>query len=106
MAYLTCWHMTDLPTEIVEIVEKDLTKFDPAAQDSQIMGEQVDKVIRNSKNAWIPTSHWVGGWLWYYIDKINRENFCYDLYDIDGGSIQYTQYGTCLLYTSPSPRDS
>ena len=98
MAYLTCWHMTDLPTEIVEIVEKDLTKFDPAAQDSQIMGEPVDKVIRNSKNAWIPTSHWVGGWLWYYIDKINRENFCYDLYDIDGGSIQYTQYGTGQFY--------
>ena len=98
MAYLTCWHMTDLPTEIVEIVERDLTKFDLAAQDSQIMGEQVDKVIRNSKNAWIPTSHWVGGWLWYYIDKINRENFCYDLYDIDGGSIQYTQYGTGQFY--------
>ena len=93
MAYLTCWHMTNLPTEIVEIIEKDVQTFDAVAQDSQIMGEQVDKVIRNSKNAWIPTSHWIGGWLWYYIDKINRENFCYDLYD-------------CLLYTSPSPRDA
>ncbi len=46
--------MTDMPTEIVEIVEKDLQKFDTIAQDSQIMGSQVDKVIRNSKNAWIP----------------------------------------------------
>jgi hypothetical protein len=44
MAFLTCWHMTDMPTEIVEIVEKDLQKFDTIAQDSQIMGSQVDKV--------------------------------------------------------------
>ena len=57
--------MTNLPTDIVEIVEKDLQTFDSIAQDSQIMGAQVDKVIRNSKNAWIPTSHWIGGWLWY-----------------------------------------
>jgi len=90
--------MTDMPIEIVEIVEKDLQKFDSIANDSQIMGAQVDKVIRNSKNAWIPTSHWIGGWLWYYIDKVNRENFCYDITEIDGGSIQYTQYGEGQFY--------
>jgi len=90
--------MTDLPTEIVEIIERDLQKHDEHAQDSLIHGEEVDKVIRNSKNLWIPTSNWIGGWLWYYIDKINRENFCYDLTDIDGGSIQYTQYGPGQFY--------
>ena len=98
MAFLTCWHMTELPTEIVEIVEKDLQKHDAGAQDSQIMGAQVDKVIRNSKNVWIPTSNWIGGWLWYYIQKVNRENFCYDITEIDGGSIQYTQYGPGQFY--------
>ena len=98
MAYLTCWHMTDMPMEMVEVMEKDLQKFDAAAQDSQIQGANVDKVIRNSRNAWVPTTNWIGGWLWYYIDKINRENFCYDLYDIDGGSIQYTQYGAGQFY--------
>ena len=98
MAYLTCWHMTDMPMEMVEVMEKDLQKFDAAAQDSQIQGANVDKVIRNSRNAWVPTTNWIGGWLWYYIDKINRENFCYDLLDIDGGSIQYTQYGAGQFY--------
>ena len=98
MAFLTCWHMTNLPTEMVEIAEKDLLQFDPMANDSQIMGAQVDKVIRNSKNAWIPTSNWIGGWLWYYIEKVNRENFCYDLTEIDGGSVQYTQYGPGQFY--------
>ena len=27
------------------------------------------KNIRNSKNAWIPTSHWIGGFIWYYIQS-------------------------------------
>jgi len=90
--------MTNLPTEIVEIVERDLKLFDPISNDSQVMGDGIDKTIRNSKNAWVPTSHWIGGWIWYYIDKINRENFCYDLIDIDGGNIQYTQYGEGQYY--------
>ena len=98
MAFLTCWHMTALPTEIVEIVEKDIQVFDAGAKDSELSGNTLDKVIRNSKNAWIPTTHWIGGWLWYYINKMNRENFCYDITDIDGGSIQYTQYGEGQFY--------
>lgn len=98
MAFLSCWQMTDLPREIVEIVERDLQVYDESAQDSSLAGNQIDKGIRNSKNVWIPTTSWIGGWLWYYIDKVNRENFCYDLTDIDGGSIQYTQYGAGQFY--------
>ena len=64
MAYLTCWQMTNLPTEIVKIVEEDLKQYDDQAQESQIMGGEVDKVIRSSNNYWIPTSNWIGGWLW------------------------------------------
>ena len=98
MANLTCWHMTELPTEIVEIIERDVQKYDEYTKDSEVRGEQVDKVIRNSKNSWIPSSNWIGGWLWYYIDRINRENFCYDLTDIDACTIQYTQYGPGQFY--------
>lgn len=98
MAFLTCWQMTELPTEIVDIIERDLQKHDESAQDSQIMGAEVDKVIRDSKNVWIPTSNWIAGWIWYYVSKLNRENFCYDLIDIDGASIQYTHYGEGQFY--------
>jgi len=98
MAHLSCWHMTDLPTDIVEIIERDLQKYDEHAHDSQLTGKEVDKVIRNSKNLWIPTSNWIGGWLWYYINRSNRENFCYDIVDIDGCNIQYTQYGPGQFY--------
>ena len=98
MAFLTCWHMTQLPTEMVEIIEKDLQQYDEQAQDSRLHGNDVDKVIRDSKNTWISTSNWIGGWLWYYIERSNRENFCYDITDIDGTNIQYTQYGPGQFY--------
>ena len=99
MSYLAQWHITNLPQEIVEIVEKDLIQFDNDAGDSQILDGNIDKVIRNSKQAWIPTNHWIGGWLWYYIEKCNRENFLYDIREIDNGSVQYTHYGPGQYYS-------
>jgi PKHD-type hydroxylase len=98
MSFLTTWYTTDLPKDIVEILEEDIKKFDPIAQESRLHGDAVDKVIRDSKNAWIPTSHWIGGFIWHYIQRTNRENFLYDLTAIDGESIQYTQYGAGQFY--------
>tara|TARA_S200000501_G_scaffold119320_1_gene112119 strand:- start:1355 stop:1972 length:618 start_codon:yes stop_codon:yes gene_type:complete len=99
MAYLTTWNITDLPSEMIDILEKDIEQFDDWQDDSRVMGNEVAPKIRNSKNAWISTDHWIAGWIWYYIQKANRENFLYDLYDIDGGSIQYTHYGAGDYYT-------
>ena len=99
MAYLTTWNITDLPSEMIDILEKDIEQFDDGQDDSRVMGNEVVPRIRNSKNAWIPTDHWIGGWIWYYIQRANRENFLYDLWDIDGGSIQYTHYEPGDYYT-------
>ena len=99
MAFLPTWSMTDLPSEMIDILEKDIEKFDDWQDDSKVMGNQLAPKIRNSKNAWIPTEHWIGGLIWYYIQKANRENFLYDLWDIDGGSIQYTHYEPGDYYT-------
>ena len=99
MAFLTTWNMTDLPSEMIDILEKDIEKFDDWQDDSKVMGNQLAPKIRNSKNAWIPTEHWIGGLIWYYIQKANRENFLYDLWDIDGWSIQYTHYEPGDYYT-------
>jgi PKHD-type hydroxylase len=98
MAFLAQWYTTDLPKDIIEILEKDIQKFDPIAQESRLHGDQIDKVIRDSKNAWIPTAHWIGGFIWHYIQRANRENFLYDLTAIDGESNQYTQYGAVQFY--------
>lgn len=100
MAFLTTWNMTDLPSEMIDILEEDIKKFDNWQDKSKVMGnDEIAPKIRNSKNAWIPTEHWIGGWIWYYIQKANRENFLYDLYDIDGGNIQYTHYNPGDYYT-------
>ena len=94
MAYQSIWYYTDLPEDVVNIVEKDLTeKFDPSMADSRLHGDALNKEKRNSQNTWIPSNHWIGGFLWSFVERANRENFLYDLSNI------------CLLYTSPSPRD-
>ena len=71
-------HLFSILTDLDGISEKDLKVFDEQTQDSSVghggQGE-VDKVIRNSKNLWIPTSHWIGGFLWHYVQRANRENF-------------------------------
>ena len=98
MANLVSWEFTQLPTDIVEILEKDIQQFDPSVQQSGLMGNNLDLQIRNSGNTWISTQHWIGGWLWYYVSKTNRENFLYDIVDIDGGNLQYTHYNEGQFY--------
>lgn len=102
MAYQSTWYFTDLNPKIIEIIEEDLAKnFDFQLQDSKV-GEgdygTVDKDVRNAKNAWVPTSHWIGGFIWHYIQRANRENFLYDLSNIDNESLQYTVYGEGEYY--------
>jgi PKHD-type hydroxylase len=102
LAYQSTWYFTDLNPKIIEIIEEDLAKnFDFQLQDSKV-GEgdygTVDKDVRNAKNAWVPTSHWIGGFIWHYIQRANRENFLYDLSNIDNESLQYTVYGEGEYY--------
>ena len=98
MANLVCWDFTELPVDVIDILEKDIKKFDPSTQTSGLMGNKIDPHIRNSENTWIETSYWIGGWLWYYVSKMNRENFLYDIVDIDSGTLQYTHYGEVQFY--------
>ena len=100
MAFQSVWYYTGLPEEVVNIIEKDLKEnFDSDMGDSRLMGDALNKDKRNSQNAWVPTTHWLGGFLWHYISRANRENFLYDLRCVDGESMQYTQYGPGQFYT-------
>lgn len=100
MAFQSVWYYTGLPKEVVDSIEKDLEKnFDSQMGDSRLMGDALNKDKRNSKNAWVPTTHWLGGFLWHYISRANRENFLYDLRCVDGESMQYTQYGPGEFYS-------
>ena len=86
-------HFDTIPSDLMDIIEEDLTEtFDPQMDVSKLMGDQVNLGKRNSRNAWIPTTHWLGGLMWHYFNKANKEFFHYDLECIDGESMQYTQY--------------
>ena len=99
MAYQSIWYFTDLPEKVVDLIEEDLSeKFDSNMDDSKIAGDTLNRDNRDSQNAWVPTSHWVGGFIWHYIQRANRENFLYDLRCIDGESMQYTRYGEGQFY--------
>ena len=99
MAYQSVWYFTGLPKGIIEILEKDLKgNYDDILKPSKLGGDHINENIRNSKNAWISTSHWVGGFIWHYVQKANRSNFLYDLSHIDGETIQYTKYGVGDYY--------
>jgi len=100
MAYQSIWYFTDIPTEVVNSIEKDLSlNFDNKMNDSKLHGDALNRELRNSQNAWVPTTHWVAGFLWHYIQRANRENFLYDLRNIDGESLQYTQYEPGQFYS-------
>lgn len=99
MAFQSIWYFTDLPSDVIDIVEKDLTeKFNSQMGDSKLQGDSLNKEKRNSQNAWIPTTHWVGGFIWHYIERANRENFLYDLRCIDAESMQFTKYNEGQFY--------
>ena len=99
MAFQSIWYGTNIPKELVDILESDATKtFENQMADSRLHGDALNKDKRNSQNAWIPTTHWIGGFLWHYIERANRENFLYDIRNIDGENIQFTRYEEGQFY--------
>lgn len=107
LAYQSVWYFTDLPKKVIETIEEDLEKYklEKNLEESRIGGGGRDSDVRNARNTWIPTTHWTAGFLWHYIMRANRENFLYDLTNIDGESMQYTVYGEGEYYTWHSDAD-
>ena len=66
--------------------------------DSKLINDVLDEDIRKSKNTWIPTTHWITGWLWHYVQAANRNNFLYDISFIESESMQYARYGVGEYY--------
>ena len=94
MAYRVCWKFTNLPKEIANIIDLDLMEnFGHTMQTSTVSSKNKEnKELRDSQNAWIPHEHWCAGFVWHYVQMLNKENFLYDIDCIDNGNLQYTQY--------------
>lgn len=100
MALQSIWYYTEMPENLVDILEKDtISTFEHQMADSRLSGDSLNTDKRNSKNAWIPTSHWIGGFIWHYVQRANRENFLYDIRNIDGENIQFTRYSEGEFYS-------
>ena len=99
MALQSVWFFTGLPSDIINSLEKDLENhFDDEMGDSKLINDVLNKNIRKSKNTWIPTTHWITGWLWHYVEMANRNNFLYDISFIESESMQYASYGVGEYY--------
>lgn len=100
------WYFTDIPEEICNSFEKDMDSYDDQVINSTLSNNIIYPKIRKSKNVWIPTTHWIYGFIWTYILKANQENFRYDITSIDGQSMQYTLYGDGDFYQWHTDDDS
>lgn len=102
MAFQSVWYETELPSEIVKILETALEeKYDQELIKS-VVGEggggTVNEKIRKAKNAWLPSTHWVNGFVMHFANLANVQNFRYDLVGLDGQSSQYTIYDKGEFY--------
>ena len=99
MALQSVWFFTGLPSDVINSLEKDLeSHFDNDMGDSKLINDVLDKDIRKSKNTWIPTTHWITGWLWHYVQTANRNYFLYDISFIESESMQFARYGVGEYY--------
>ena len=96
MAHLTCWEFTELPVEIIDVVERDIKKYDNEVEDSNLTNNVLDKSIRNSHNSWIPESHWITGWLWSW----SSDDFFYIFYNKYNCSNYFTMFGCHAIFYS------
>ena len=78
MSRQSVWYYTNLPIEIVDIIERDLSQYgDNNLMKSEVIGSKVNITTRNSLNTWVNDNHWIVGFLWHYVMKANNENFLY-----------------------------
>ena len=47
----------------------------------------------------VPTYSWIGGFIWSYIERANRENFLYDITCFENEMIGYIEYDVGDFYT-------
>ena len=67
-------HFDTIPSDMMDIIEADLTDtFDEQMQTSRLMGNAEVLEKRNSTNAWVPTTYWIGGLIWHYFKRANDE---------------------------------
>ena len=101
MANTCCWYETRIPESLMKSLLDDLDRIDEnifIKSEVNPHDSEVKDSVRKSQHCWIPSTHWIGGFLWHYIRMANKDNFLYDISDIENNMIQYTQYNKGDFY--------
>ena len=101
MANTCCWYETRIPESLMKSLLDDLDRVDEnifIKSEVNPHDSEVKDSVRKSQHCWIPSTHWIGGFLWHYIRMANKDNFLYDISDIENNMIQYTQYNKGDFY--------
>ena len=101
MTNTCCWYETRIPESLMKNLLDDLDRVDEnifIKSKVNLNDSEVKDSIRKSQHCWIPSTHWIGGFLWHYIRMANKDNFLYDISDIENNMIQYTQYNKGDFY--------
>jgi len=81
---------TKLPESIID--EVCLQLHDKHLEQSTVDQGNHNKYIRDTLGTGIPTYQWFAGMIWYYIDRVNREHFQYDITQIENENMNYLVY--------------
>ena len=96
MAHTAIWYHTELPDKIIQAILEEVGTVDDSlfneSKINQTGGGTLDSKIRKSKNCWIDSTHWIGGFIWHYVTRTNKENFLYDISHIQSNRIQFSRY--------------
>ena len=96
--YKYLWYDTMLPADICDKICQDLRASEGSLKDAAVTGKEADHV-RNSKNLWVQSSHWIAGFCNHYVNVANEDNFKYDIHaGFENHIIQYSLYNPDCYY--------
>lgn len=99
MANAAYYFQTEMPRELVDIIQRDLVSYDNRFGVATTMGGGANYKVRDSKTNWIPHHHWIIGLCWHYVKLANERSFLYDIGGFEqNGDLQYTSYGPGEYY--------
>ena len=112
MADTFCWYGTNIPDNLINEIINEADDYNKDHNNNTLVDSEINvddpyvyTDLRKSKNSWISTNSWLGGFLWHYVMKANRKNFLYDISHIENDEIQYTHYNEGDYYNWHTDQD-
>ena len=112
MADTFCWYGTNIPDNLINEIINEADDYNKDHNNNTLVDSEINvddpyvyTDLRKSKNSWISTNNWLGGFLWHYVMEANRKNFLYDISHIENDEIQYTHYNEGDYYNWHTDQD-